>query len=172
MYTLHERLSDWWRALPPEMRLTPTNLAATAKKLLPNILLMNVAYHQSLWALHASIVPVFCWGEGDESWSTARQPSAQIAYEHACRTSELLDGVLSTFDDKLGAMPSFICYGAYCGCAIQIPFIWSSKRLVRERVHANVKANMKMINIMSAYWKFAALLVWPCVHTTKTEPSC
>ncbi|KAK5283854.1 hypothetical protein LTR07_008212 [Exophiala xenobiotica] len=63
-------------------------------------------------------------------------------------------------------MPSFIAYGAYCGCAIQIPFMWSSSRSVRERANANVKANMKMINMMARYWKFAALLKMyvRCLH--------
>lgn len=153
------------------MRLTPANLSGTAKNFLPNILLMNVVYHQSLCALHASIVPLFCWGEGDESWSIARQLSAQLAYEHACRTSELLEAVLSTFEDKLNAMPSFICYGAYCGCAIQIPFMWSSNRSVRERAYANVKANMKMINMMTANWKFAELLVWLILRLREDESS-
>ncbi len=164
MYALHEKLSDWWRRLPAELRLTPANIAAVSKNMLTRILLVNVVYHQSLCALHASIVPLFCWGKGDETWSTARQLSAQLAYEHACTTSELLDAVLSTVD-KFNAMPSFIAYGAYCGCAIQIPFMWSSSRSVRERANANVKANMKMINMMATYWKFAALLVWHYINT-------
>jgi hypothetical protein len=158
IYALHEKISDWWSGLPVEMRLTPTNLAAVPKHMLPRILLINVVHHQCLCALHASIIPLFSWGKGDETWLLARQLSAQLAYEHACTTSELLGAVLSTFDN-VNAMPSFIAYGAYCGCAIQIPFMWSSNPSVRNRAHVNVKANMKMINTMSSYWKYAALLV-------------
>jgi hypothetical protein len=160
MYTLDEELSSWWHALPALMQLTASNVAAVPRRWLPNVLLTNVVYHQCMCTLHASIVPIFCWSRGDVSgtWSTARQVSAQLAYEHACINSELLSSVLATFD-KFSAMPSFICYGAYAGCAIQIPFMWSSNRSIRERTYNNVKANMKMINIMSEYWRFAALLV-------------
>lgn len=165
IYALHEELSAWWRRLPVEMRLTPTNIATISTELLPNVLLVNVVYHQSLCTLHASIVPLFCWGAApdDDAWSTARKLSAQLAYEHACLTSELLNAVLSTSMNH-SAIPSFISYGAYCGCAIQIPFMWSSNRQVRERACANVKANMKMTSIMAKYWKYAALLVPPPIH--------
>jgi hypothetical protein len=160
IYSLHESLSSWWQALPAHMRLTPNNVAGRPKQWLPNILLTNVVYHQCMCALHASIVPIFCWGRAavSDDWSIARQLSAQIAYEHACNNSELLDAVLTTFD-KLSAMPSFICYGAYAGCAIQIPFMWSSNRSIREKAYRNVRANMKMIEVMSRQWRFAALLV-------------
>ncbi|KAK3648891.1 hypothetical protein LTR22_013116 [Elasticomyces elasticus] len=161
MYALHEKLSSWWQNLPLDMRLASTNVAMVPKKMLPNILLMNVVYHQSLCALHASIVPLFCWGKaakGDEGWSVARQMSAQVAYEHACIISELLAAVRSISNDH-SAMPSFICYGAYSGCAIQIPFLWSSKQSVRERAWINVKTNMNIISNMATFWKYAALLV-------------
>ncbi|KAK5686531.1 hypothetical protein LTS10_002651 [Elasticomyces elasticus] len=160
MYALHEKLSSWWQNLPINMRFASTNVAMVPKKMLPNILLMNVVYHQSLCALHASIVPLFCWGKaakGDEGWSIARQMSAQIAYEHACTISELLAAVRSISNDH-SAMPSFICYGAYSGCAIQIPFLWSSKQSVRERAWINVKTNMNIISNMATFWKYAALL--------------
>jgi hypothetical protein len=55
-------------------------------------------------------------------------------------------------------MPSFIAYAAYCGCAIQIPFLWCSNQEVRRHAIANVGANIKMIETMATYWKIAALL--------------
>lgn len=158
IHALDEQLSEWWRKLPPALRLTSSNMVNTPNDLLPKILLLNVVYHQSRCALHASIVPLFCWGQGDETWSTARQTWAQVAYDHACAISELLDAVLLTFN-RLSAMPSFIAYAAYCGCAIQIPFMWSSNQTVRERTTANVRTNVQMISTIAAYWKFAALLV-------------
>ncbi|KIX03502.1 uncharacterized protein Z518_07055 [Rhinocladiella mackenziei CBS 650.93] len=91
IHALDEKISDWWRRLPPDFRLTPSSIATAPQEALPKILLVNIVYHQSLCALHASIVPLFCWGEGDDSWSSARQLSAQIAYDHACAASTLIE---------------------------------------------------------------------------------
>jgi hypothetical protein len=164
MYALHERLSEWWRGLPAELCLTPDNIPRVEKCELSNLLLINVVYHQSLCTLHASIVPLFCWGEAvkeEDGWLVARQLSAQVAYEHAYATSDLLKAVMAI--NGLSVAPSFTCYAAYCGCAIQIPFMWSSNISVRERASTNVRANMEIIKHMSPYWKYAALLV--CFHT-------
>ncbi|KAH7011168.1 hypothetical protein EDB80DRAFT_711345 [Ilyonectria destructans] len=157
IHALDERISDWWRNVRPALKLNPSNIAAVPHDALPKILLANLVYHQSLCALHASIVPLFCWGPGDDSWATARQLSAQLAFDHACRVSELIAGVFSTYP-RLSAMPNFVAYAAYCGCAIQIPFMWCLNLKIRERAHANVKANVRMIHTMAHYWKFAALL--------------
>lgn len=162
---IDEKLSTWWRELPPDFRLTPSKIATLPPDVLPRILLMNIVYHQSLCALHASIVPLFSWAAGD-GWLSARQLSAQVAFEHACAASELIRAVLSTFD-RLTAMPSFIAYAAYSGCAIQVPFMWSSNPAVRERAHANVLVNVKMLHTLRAYWRFAALLVSDCVHSNR-----
>lgn len=158
IHALDQRISDWWQKLRPDFKLTPQNISSIPKDALPKILLINVTYHQCLCALHASIVPIFCWGESEEDWLSARQLSAQNAYEHACAVSELLHAVLLLYD-RVSAMPSFISYAAYCGCAIQIPFLWSSNQAVRERAVANVKVNVQMIHTIAEYWKFAALLV-------------
>lgn len=56
-------------------------------------------------------------------------------------------------------MPSFISYAAYSGCAIQIPFLWSSNPAVRSRAAGNVRANVQMIHEIAVHWKIAALLV-------------
>ncbi|KAK4498842.1 hypothetical protein PRZ48_009352 [Zasmidium cellare] len=55
-------------------------------------------------------------------------------------------------------MPTFVAYAAYGGCAILIPFMWCSNPMVRRRAQAYVQANMRMINAMAEYFKFAALL--------------
>lgn len=125
---------------------------------LPNILLLNVAYHQSMCALHASIVPLFSWSAGQISWPSARQISAQKAYEHACAVSTLIKATLAIFA-RVSAIPSFVAYAAYCGCAIQIPFMWAAEPSVRQRACDNVKANLRMIHILSKYWKFSSILV-------------
>jgi hypothetical protein len=138
--------------------LAPLNVAEVPQDHLPKVLLINVVYHQSLCALHASIVPLFCWSPGDETWASARQLSAQIAFEHALAASELIEAVITTYP-RLGAMPSFVAYAAYSGCAIQMPFLWCSKQAVKDRAQANVRANIQMIHAMASYWKFAALLV-------------
>ncbi|EXJ69937.1 uncharacterized protein A1O5_07010 [Cladophialophora psammophila CBS 110553] len=83
--------------------------------------------------------------------------SAQVAYDHACAASALVDAVLSTFA-RLSAIPSFVAYAAYCGAAIQIPFMWSTEPAVKQRAYENVRANVKMIYTLAKYWKFAALL--------------
>ena len=158
IHTLDESLSNFWRSLPVEFRLTPSAIAAVSPDLLPKLLLMNIVYHQSLCALHASIVPLFSWSPGDDSWSTARHLSAQVAFEHAVEVSSVIAATLSDYS-RISAMPSFISYAAYCGCAIQIPFMWCANELVRDRAQANVRTNIKMIDAMAAYWKFAASLV-------------
>jgi hypothetical protein len=158
IHALDQRLSDWWQRLRPEFKLDPLNVSSVPEDIFPKVLLLNIAYHQSLCALHASIVPIFCWGEGDEVWLSARQLSAQRAYEHACAASELLYPVLSSYD-RLCAMPSFISYAAYCGCAIQIPFLWSSNPALKQRAITNVRTNVRMVQTIADYWKFAALLV-------------
>jgi hypothetical protein len=158
IHTLDENISQWWRNLPPDLKLTPSNIAAVPHEAFPNILLINIAYHQSLCGLHGSIVPLYCWGASDDSWTSARQLSAQVAFEHAKLVSALINAVFST-SVSLSSIPGFVAYAAYCGCAIQIPFMWCSDPTVKERAHANVKANVRLIHSLATYWKFAALLV-------------
>lgn len=160
IYALHEKLSAWRRALAPDMYMTPSVVAGASKDMLHKILLISIVYHQSICVLHASIVPIFCWGEGDDTWGLARQVSAQLAYEHACTITDLFSTVLSAPNSNLSAMPNFVAYAAYCGCAIQIPFAWSANESVKEKALANVKTNMKILDTMALYWRFAALLVF------------
>ncbi|KPM45635.1 hypothetical protein AK830_g918 [Neonectria ditissima] len=156
IYALEESVSNWWETVHSDFKLTPSDISALPLDALPKIFLVNLVFHQSLCVLHASIVPLFSWGSGGHS-STARQLSAQVAFEHACTVSELMKTVLSTYP-RLSAMPSFVAYVAYSGCAIQMPFMWCLNSEVKERAHANVRANVKMIHTMASYWKFAELL--------------
>ena len=160
IHRLDERISKWWSNVPRQLKLNPSEVPTADSFWLPKVLLLNVVYHQSLCALHASIVPLFCWtiGEEEETWASARKASAQVAYEHACSISALIDAVLSHYP-RLAAMPAFVSYAAYCGCAIQIPFIWSADAVVSQRAQLNVKANITMIRAMARYWRFADLLV-------------
>lgn len=155
---LDERLLTFWRNLPQSLKLTPSNVSEMDPFWLPKILLLNLVYHQCFCTLHASIVPLFCWTKEDEDWSLARKTSAQIAYEHACSVSDLIKAVLS-HSSNLTNIPTFVSYTAYCGCAIQIPFMWSADTAVRQRAHVNVRANIKMIKATAVCWKFADLLV-------------
>jgi len=126
--------------------------------ILPKVVLIDIVYHQCLCALHSSIVPLFSWSTGDGSWASARQVSAQIAYDHACAASTVLESALTYLPDA-NSLPSFVAYAAYCGCAIQIPFLWSSEPRIRDRAQKNVRTNVKIIRILAKLWKFSALLV-------------
>lgn len=140
------------------MKVEVIDVPIVEKRELPKILLVNLVYHQSLCALHSSIVPLFCWSKGDGTYSSARQLSAQVAYEHSCSVSSLMRSVLAT-DCRISAMPLFVAYAAYSSCAVQIPFLWCSEASIRERARGNVEANVSMIQKMSSYWKLASLLV-------------
>jgi hypothetical protein len=158
IYKLDAKVSAWWSKLPGYYRLTAVNISAISKDILPKLVLINTVYHQSLTALHASVVPLFSWSTDDEFWPSSQRLSAIIAYEHACEASTLFETVLTRMED-VSSMPSFIAYAAYCGCAVQIPFMWCLEPSVRERAQHNVKTNARTIHCFAKYWKFSALLV-------------
>ena len=160
IHQLDEKISKWWQRVTPDFKLTPSKVAEMANEMqfFSRALLLNAVYYQSLGALHASIVPLFSWSPSDSSWLVARQCSAQVAFEQACSFSELIKAVISN-KARPSAIPTFVAYAAYSGCAIQIPFMWCSNSTVQSRIHANVKANIEMIKAVAVYWKFAALLV-------------
>jgi hypothetical protein len=160
IYSIDNRISAWWFALPDAMRLVPAGIPQQSAQTIPNLVLLNMVYHQCLCALHASIVPLFCWTASEKTWTSARQASAQGAYEHASAASVLLDAFLNS-GHNLSATPSFVAYAAYSGCAIQIPFIWSGNAAVKQRAKKNVKTNVRYIQVLAKYWKFTALLVSP-----------
>ncbi|KAI0814108.1 hypothetical protein GGR55DRAFT_634031 [Xylaria sp. FL0064] len=152
-----ERLQKWWRTVQPGLKLTPQNVKSIPPAIFTRVLHLNALYHQSFCALHASLVPLFCCSPGDDGWSVARQLSAQIAFEHAGTMSSLIAAVLET-TSRTSAVPMFLGYTAYCGCAIQMPFMWCSNPTIRERIHVNVSANTKLLQLMSVDWKFASIL--------------
>lgn len=158
IHALHDKIAEWRRNVPACLQLTPSSLAGIALDVLPKLLLIHTVYHQSLTALHASIVPFFSWSPGDDTWLPARQMSAQIAFDHACAASNLFDATLAHFP-RLSALPSFVGYAAYCGCAIQIPFLWCAEEAIRQTAQKNVRTNMRIIELLSQYWKFSSVLV-------------
>ena len=158
IYALDAKISEWWSRLPDQFQLTPSNISTVPTYLLPKILLMQTVYRQCLTALHASIIPLFSWSTEDDTWPAARRLSAIVAWDHAREASALFQAVLKHYPEP-SAIPSFVAYAAYCGCAIQVPFIWCCEQSVRESAYANVKTNAAMIHVLSKFWKFAALLV-------------
>lgn len=158
IYALDGDLSKWWAELPNGLRLEPSTIASVPKDQLSRVLLLNLVYHQSICALHASIVPLFSWSTADESCFAARRSSAQVAFEHACTASALMNAALLAHP-TLYPGHTFIAYAAYSGCAIQIPFMWCSNTAVKQRAAVNVRTNVKVISAMVPCWKFAALLV-------------
>ncbi len=159
VHSLDAQITAWWAKVPHHLKMSPDIIETADKEAIPKLLLIKTAYHQSLCALHASIVPLFSWStiDGEENWGLARQLSAQVAFEHACAASALFELDLDFQDPS--AAPSFVAYAAYCSCAIQIPFLWSSNLQLQERVRSNIRINVRMIRTMGMYWRFSALLV-------------
>ncbi|KAH7370243.1 hypothetical protein BKA65DRAFT_13263 [Rhexocercosporidium sp. MPI-PUGE-AT-0058] len=157
LHSLDAQISEWWSKVPDCLTLTPANISETPHSILPKLLLLHTVYHQCLCALHSSIVPLFSWSASDDTWLSARNLSAQISYDHACEASALFEAFFTNSDES-SAIPSFVAYAAYCGCAIQIPFMWCSEANVRAKAHANVRTNVRMIRTLAKYWKFSALL--------------
>ncbi|KAG9500779.1 hypothetical protein J7337_006459 [Fusarium musae] len=157
IFRVENDISSWWNKVPVAFKLDASTISIIPRKDLPKIILTNLTYHQSLCALHSSIVPLFCWSKGDRTYSSARQLSAQVAFDHAGAISSLISAILTT-DYPLSSMPIFVAYAAYSSCAIQIPFLWCSEISVRERAQSNIDANVKIIQGMSSYWKLASLL--------------
>jgi nitrate reductase NapAB chaperone NapD len=157
IYRVENDISTWWQKVPEAFKLD-IHTSTIEQRELPKILLVNLVYHQSLCALHSSIIPLFCWSKGNGTYSSARLLSAQVAFGHSCSISNLIKYTLAT-NCPISAMPLFVAYAAYSGCAVQIPFLWCSEVSVKQRARANVEANISMIQQMSSYWKLASLLV-------------
>ncbi|KAF5575499.1 hypothetical protein FPCIR_13121 [Fusarium pseudocircinatum] len=166
IFRVENNISSWWNNVPVGFKLDASTISSLPRKDLPKIILTNLAYHQSLCALHASIVPLFCWSKGDRTYSSARQLSAQVAFDHAVAISSLIDAILTT-SHPLSSMPIFVAYAAYSSSAIQMPFLWCSEPSVRKRAQSNIDANVKIMQGMSSYWKLASLLQLyvQCLHS-------
>ncbi|KAF5632721.1 hypothetical protein F52700_6258 [Fusarium sp. NRRL 52700] len=157
IFRIENDISSWWNSVPSRFKLDASTILNISRNDLPKIILINLVYHQSLCALHSSIVPLFCWSRGDRTYSSARQLSAQVAFDHAVAISSLISAILTT-GYPLSSMPIFVAYAAYSSCAVQIPFLWCSEPSVRARAETNVDNNVKMMQGMSSYWKLASLL--------------
>lgn len=155
---LDARISTWWSSIAPSLVLSSDILHSIPLSILPRLLLIHIVYHQCLCALHSSIVPLYSWSTSDDSCLYARQVSAQIALEHANAASALFDAALRHQWDH-SRITSFVGYAAYCACAIQIPFMWCSNPIIREKANANVLIDLKMIQLLAKNWKLVAYLV-------------
>ncbi|KAI5456813.1 hypothetical protein BGZ63DRAFT_396209 [Mariannaea sp. PMI_226] len=157
LYHLDTKLSKWWSNLPEIFHLTSSSLPQAHHQDLPKLVLIQVLYLQSLCALHSSIVPLYSWGEERKLPGLALQLSAQIAFDNACAVSELFRNLLERSKDTSN-FTSFLGYAAYCGCAIQIPFMWCSNISVKEKATKNVQVNLQIIRSIGQNWKFVSLL--------------
>jgi hypothetical protein len=163
IYSLDNALDGWWSMVEDKYKLTTENITSLPKHDLNNTLLVNVVFHQCKCALHASVVPLFSWTSSDNSWALARQASAQKTYEHAGAVSQLIGAILGSCPDLL-ITHSFLAYAAYSGCAVQIPFLWSSNATIQRNAASNVDYNTRIIQSMAPYWKFASLVVGISIH--------
>jgi hypothetical protein len=137
----------------PASNLDQTSIAGSSK-----VVLINVAYHQCLFALHATVVSLFSSDTGTINWSTARQFSAQIVFEHASATSDLITAVLSTSVD-ISTITHFVAWSSYSTCVILLTFSRSSNDNVKRRAMSHVQANARLIAKLAKFWRFAKLLV-------------
>ncbi|KAJ5368279.1 uncharacterized protein N7496_008039 [Penicillium cataractarum] len=157
IHELGSEISTWRAELPASLELSNARTPPQDQNNLPLIFLVHIIYHQSLCSLHASIVPLFCWHSGTEQYPTARQISAQIAFQHACSISELANRILSPAYE-LSRTPSFVGYACYCACAVQIPFLTSSNSSLKEKMRQNIVTNLKLLREVGKYWRFISLL--------------
>ncbi|KIL85329.1 hypothetical protein FAVG1_11284 [Fusarium avenaceum] len=157
IYRVENDISTWWQRVPSDMKIEVTGVPIIKQRELPKMLLVNLVYHQSLCALHSSIVPLFCWSKGDGTYSSARQLSAQVAYEHSCSISSLIRSALAT-DCPVSAMPLFVAYAAYSSCAIQMPFLWCLETSIKERARGNIDVNIDLLAAKSSILEFTGIL--------------
>lgn len=157
IHQLDAKVREWWAQVPSNLHLTPTNIITFHRLDLTKILLINTAFHQSLCALHASIVPLFTWGPHPPTLALSHQLSAQVAYENACAISQLFRMVLD-YNADTSDFSSFLGYSAYCSFAVQVPFKWCLDSTVKESATINTEINLRIIQGLSRYWKFVSLL--------------
>ncbi|KAF5614770.1 uncharacterized protein FTJAE_13605 [Fusarium tjaetaba] len=157
IYHLNTEITRWWIDLPENLRLDISNLSQTRRKDLPRLVLIHAVYYQCLCVMHSSLVPLYSWGKEEHVPLLAMQLSAQIAYDNACAVSELFQAILEQYSE-FNEFTSFVGYAAYCGCAIQIPFMGCSDLTVKERATKNVRVNLQIIRSIGLNWKFVSLL--------------
>ncbi|KAH8174568.1 hypothetical protein LIA77_05987 [Sarocladium implicatum] len=157
IHQLDADIRKWWSCVPKSLQITAANIGSISPLDMPKILIVNIAYYQCLCALHASIVPLFVWGQHIPEHVVAKQLSAQLAYENAGAISRLLEMALGKTPDMTG-VSSFVGYAAYCSYAVQIPFHWCIDTAVMETARSNTSVNIRVIRSVGRYWKSVALL--------------
>jgi hypothetical protein len=149
------RIRDWRARLHPSLTI---NLADAPSDTLPNLLLLHIVHHLSLCVLHSSVVPLFSWSTNDGAPQYAQQLSAQVAFDNA-------NAIASHFEaaQNAGCSPSRMAglagYAAYCACAVQIPFLWSTMLDMKQRMRKNLSTNLGVLRGIGEHWKFIELLV-------------
>jgi hypothetical protein len=113
------------------------NVRNTSHKAIPLLLLIHIVYHQSVCAVHASIVPLFVWEASGDDWTNARQNSAQAAFDHAKATTALLEAYMEVSPDA-SHLPAFIGYAAYCALCHSDEFY-----VVNRSEHQNTNAEKR-----------------------------
>ncbi|GKZ17319.1 hypothetical protein AbraIFM66951_007542 [Aspergillus brasiliensis] len=157
IHEIDNHISNWRSELPPFLRIDGERIPSELQIPLPILFGLHIIYHQCLCSLHASIVPLFCWGSSVEPFSSARQMSAQIAYDNANSVSNLAKMILNGAYEA-SRTPSFVGYACYCACAIQIPFLRCANPSVSAQAKQNILTNLKLIQQMGQYWRFISLL--------------
>ncbi|OJJ68573.1 hypothetical protein ASPBRDRAFT_68120 [Aspergillus brasiliensis CBS 101740] len=157
IHEIDNHISNWRSELPPFLKIDGERIPSELQIPLPILFGLHIIYHQCLCSLHASIVPLFCWGSSVEPFSSARQMSAQIAYDNANSVSNLAKMILNGAYEA-SRTPSFVGYACYCACAIQIPFLRCANPSVSAQAKQNILTNLKLIQQMGQYWRFISLL--------------
>ena len=153
-------VDKWHKGLPAAYK-APDNAIAEGPAASPAVYLLHFFHHQCMCSLHASIVPLYCWGglpNDDQRNPLAQQLSAQTALEHARSISKLASSVLAGVY-PIGRSNSFVGYACYCACAVIILFLRCANTAVRAQAHRDVLSNLAVMQALGQYWKFTKLLV-------------
>jgi hypothetical protein len=152
-----------WRAYLPHhfsaALLDDANL--NDHRLRVSALILHVIYHQSMCALHASVVPLISLGAARHfiPYTHAQRLSAQVAYENACEVSSLVSKAVSRHPDDAYQWSGFVGYALYCSCACQLPFLWSVESSTSGSASRNIKANLETMAKIGLNWRYVLNLV-------------
>jgi hypothetical protein len=152
-----------WRAYLPHCfsaaLLDDTN--SDDHRLRVSVLILHVIYHQSMCALHASVVPLISLGAARHfmPYTHAQRLSAQVAYENACTVSSLVSNAVSRYPGDAYQWSGFVGYALYCSCACQLPFLWSDESSISECASKNIKTNLETMAKIGLNWRYVLNLV-------------
>jgi hypothetical protein len=126
-----------------------------------SVLILHVIYHQSMCALHASVVPLISLGTARHfnPYAHAQRLSAQVAYENACHVSSLVSKAVSRCPEDAYKWSGFVGYALYCSCACQLPFLWSVESSISAFASKNIKANLETMAKIGQNWRYVLNLV-------------